>query len=61
MAKDLIDIILVGVQIATLIALITYVKKTWDMAVSTEKSAKVSEKTLDEIKETRDQEVAHML
>lgn len=58
MAKDLIDIILVGVQIATLVALIIYVKKTWDMAVSTEKSAKVSEKTLEEMKETRDQEAA---
>jgi MFS superfamily sulfate permease-like transporter len=55
---DIINTILQGVQIATLIALIIYVKKTWDMAVSTEKSAKVSERTLDEIKKTRDQEIA---
>lgn len=55
---DIIDIILATVQILTLIALILYVKKTWDMAVSTEKSAKASDKTLDEMKETRDQESA---
>jgi hypothetical protein len=58
MVKDIIDIALAFVQIATLIALIIYVKKTWDMAVSTEKSAKVSENTLQEMKEARDQEIA---
>lgn len=51
MAKDLIDIILAVVQIFTLIALVLYVKKTWDMADSTEKS-------VNEMKETRDQESA---
>lgn len=56
--KDGLDIILMSIQILTLIALIIYVKKTWDMAVSTEKSAKTSEKTLQEMKETRDQEIA---
>jgi hypothetical protein len=52
------DIILAIVQIFTLIALIIYVKKTWDMAVATEVSAKSSESTLQEMKETRDQEIA---
>jgi len=58
MAKDIFDIVLVGVQIFTLIFLIVYVKKTWDMAVSTEKSAKISKMTLQEMKEARDQEIA---
>lgn len=51
MAKDWIDFILAGVQIFTLIALVIYVKKTWDMADSTEKS-------VNEMKEARDQESA---
>ena len=51
MAKDWIDLILAGVQIFTLIALVIYVKKTWDMADSTEKS-------VNEMKEARDQESA---
>lgn len=51
MAKDWIDIVLAGIQILTLIALVIYVKKTWDMADSTEKS-------VNEMKEARDQENA---
>lgn len=57
-SKDLLDIILVIIQIFTLIALLIYVKKTWDMAVATENSAKTSEKTLKEMKESRDDENA---
>ncbi|WP_424353789.1 hypothetical protein [Methanobacterium sp. MBAC-LM] len=56
--KDIIDIILAIIQVATLIFLIIYVWKTYDMAVSTEKSAEVSKLTLQEMKETRDQEIA---
>ncbi|AIS30988.1 hypothetical protein [Methanobacterium formicicum] len=56
--KDIIDIILAIIQIFTLIFLIIYVWKTYDMAVSTEKSAEVSKLTLQEMKETRDQEIA---
>jgi hypothetical protein len=54
--KDWLDIILAIVQIFTLIVLVIYVKKTWDMAVSTEDSANVSKLTLQEMKDTRDQE-----
>lgn len=56
--KDIIDIIIAIIQIFTLIFLIIYVWKTYDMAVSTEKSAKVSKLTLLEMKETRDQEIS---
>jgi hypothetical protein len=58
MAKDSIDIILAIVQIATLIALIIYVIKTWQMASATNKYAKTSENTLQEMKDSRDQEIA---
>ncbi len=50
--------ILAGVQILTLIALIIYVVKTWQMASATKNYAKTTEKTLDEMKETRVQESA---
>ncbi|ADZ09367.1 hypothetical protein Metbo_1122 [Methanobacterium lacus] len=56
--KDIMDIIIAIIQMITLIFLIIYVWKTYDMAVSTEKSAKVSQLTLQEMKETRDQEIA---
>lgn len=56
--KDIIDIILAIIQVATLLFLIIYVWKTHDMAVSTEKSARVSKLTLKEMKETRDQEIS---
>ena len=50
--------ILVFLQAATLIALIVYVKKTWEMASATRLSAEVAEKTLQEMKNARDQEIA---
>jgi hypothetical protein len=58
MEKEIIDIILAVVQIATLIALIIYVIKTWQIASASKKSTKVSEEILKEMKESRDQEVA---
>lgn len=56
--KDIVDLILAIIQGLTLIFLVIYVKKTWDMAVSTEDSANVSKLTLLEMKETRDQEIS---
>lgn len=50
--------ILASVQILSLIALIVYVIKTWHMASATKKSAEAAQRTLDELKETRDQETA---
>lgn len=58
MAKDLIDYVLTLVQILSLIFLIIYVIKTWQMASATKESAKISEMTLHEMKETRDEEYA---
>lgn len=52
------DIVLAIVQILTLIALIIYVIKTWEIASASKKSTKVSERILNEMKESRDQEVA---
>jgi len=52
------DNVLDCVQIATLIFLIIYVWKTWEMASATRKSTEISEKTLLEMKETREQETA---
>jgi hypothetical protein len=46
------------IQSATLIALIIYVAKTWEMASATRESARISELTLQEMKDARDQEVA---
>lgn len=46
------------IQIATLFFLILYVVKTWEIASATREAAKISEKTLIEIKETREQENA---
>jgi len=53
-----IDTVLAVVQIATLIALILYVIKTWQIASASNKSTIVSEKILKEMKESRDQEIA---
>lgn len=56
--RDLMDIFLAIIQGFTLIFLVMYVKKTWDMAVATEKSVDVSKLTLQEMKATRDQEIS---
>jgi len=58
MEKDIIDITLAIVQILTLIALVIYVIKTWQIASASKKSTEVSEGILKEMKESRDQEVA---
>lgn len=52
------EIVLLIIQILTLIALIVYVVKTWEMASATKESAKSAEYTLLELRETRDQESA---
>jgi len=49
MGKEIVDIILAIVQIGTLIALIIYVIKTWQMASASKKSAEISEEILKEI------------
>ena len=61
MGKEIIDVTLAIVQIGTLIALIIYVIKTWQIASATMKSAEVSKQTLKEMKDSRDQEVAPYL
>lgn len=50
--------ILFFVQIASLIFLIIYVVKTWEMASATRKAAEATEKSVLEMRETRDQETA---
>lgn len=50
--------ILFTVQILSLFFLILYVIKTWHMASATKKYAEAAEKTLQEMKEMRDQETA---
>ena len=59
------EIALFVIQIATLIALIIYVWKTWSIASATRESAKATEKSadisrqvLEEMRENRDQETA---
>jgi hypothetical protein len=52
------EYISITIQGFTLIALIFYVAKTWEMASATRESAKISEQTLQEMKDTRDQEIA---
>lgn len=49
---------LLCIQIPTLIALILYVIKTWQMASATRKSAEISARTLDEMRAARDSETA---
>jgi hypothetical protein len=58
MEKEIIDFILVIVQIATLIALVSYVIKTGQIASASKRSTEVSEGILKEMRESRDQEVA---
>lgn len=50
--------ILFFVQILSLIFLIIYVIKTWEMASATRKAAEATEKSVLEMRETRDQETA---
>ncbi len=50
--------ILFFVQILSLIFLIVYVIKTWEMASATRKAAEATEKSVVEMRETRDQETA---
>ncbi len=50
--------ILFFVQILSLIFLIIYVVKTWEMASATRKAAEATEKSVIEMRETRDQETA---
>lgn len=50
--------ILFIVQILSLIFLIIYVVKTWEMASATRKAAEATEKSVIEMRETRDQETA---
>jgi hypothetical protein len=52
------DAILLFVQTASLIALIVYVIKTWEMASASRQSAEISKNTLLEMKEARNQEIA---
>jgi hypothetical protein len=52
------DFIIFFVQVLSLIFLIIYVWKTWQMASATSASVKASERMLTEIKDTRDQESA---
>jgi hypothetical protein len=53
-----IQIALLIIQIPTLIALIVYVIKTWEMATATRKAAEAAQSTLLEMREARDQETA---
>ncbi|AKB46950.1 hypothetical protein MSKOL_1173 [Methanosarcina sp. Kolksee] len=53
-----VQIILFLVQILTLICLVVYVIKTWEMTSATRDTAKTSEDTLKEMKEAREQENA---
>jgi hypothetical protein len=50
--------ILFFIQILSLIFLIIYVVKTWEMASATRKAAEATEKSVVEMQETRDQETA---
>lgn len=52
------QIILFFVQVASLLFLIIYVAKTWEMASATRKAAEATEKSVVEMRETRDQETA---
>jgi hypothetical protein len=52
------DNILFIVQVLTLICLIVYVIKTWEIASATREAARSSEKTLQEMKQAREQEYA---
>ncbi len=56
--RDLLDILIFIIQIITLIFVIIYVKKTWDIASATRDSTKTSERMLKEMRDARDQETA---
>jgi hypothetical protein len=58
MDSNLVNLILLIVQIASLIALIFYVIKTWEMASASRISAEISAKVLVEMRDARDQEIA---
>ena len=53
-----VQIALLIIQIPTLIALIIYVIKTWEMASASRKSSEIAEKSLLEMREQRDAEIA---
>jgi hypothetical protein len=52
------QVILAILQGASLLFLVVYVIKTWEMASATRQSAEVAEKTIQEMQEARDQETA---
>lgn len=52
------DMVVVSAQLLTLIALIVYTWKTWTMASATRESARTSERTLQEMRNAREQEFA---
>ena len=56
--KDLLDYLLAAIQLTTLIALVIYVIKTWQMAAASKRSAQLSEDILREMRATRLQEMA---
>ena len=56
MDPNTIQVALLIVQILTLVAIVLYVWKTWAMADATRKAAVASEKTLSEMKLTREEE-----
>ncbi len=58
MDNNIIQTLLLGVQILTLVALIVYVWETRKMALATQKSVEMAGKSLDEMKEQRDAEIA---
>jgi len=58
LAKEILDMVLAVVQILSLVALVIYVIKTWHMASATKNSAEAAQKTLDELRDGRDQETA---
>ena len=56
--KDFMDYLIAAVQLATLIALIVYVVKTWQIAGANRRSVELSEEVLREMRATRFQEIA---
>jgi hypothetical protein len=55
--KDIFDYILFVIQSLSLIFLGIYVYKTWQIALATQESSKISKRVLEEMKATREQEV----
>lgn len=58
MDRDWVDYIVAAVQVLSLIALIIYVIKTWEMASATRDAAQISAKVLEHNRTVQDQEVA---